>query len=159
MGRELSLYHTSPGDIKEPSEGRFGKSVFFSSEPYFMTEESNPRTYNLNINEDDLINASSFFYRDDSDKLSKIVEEIMAKFKVDKETAEDLLSGKVDIHELSDIIPDFSYEDVADHSWDLQSLAGKAAEILGFKGVNLEDEQGTSSLINLHKVFDKLRKI
>ncbi len=159
MARQKDLYHTSPNAIEKPGEGRFGKGVFFASEPYTMTASENPSTYHLNMDEDELIDASSFFYREDSNKLESLVKKIMKKFGVDEETAQALLSGHKDVYDLADEIPDFSYEDAAEHSWDLQKMAGEAAEILGYKGVNLKDEQGTSSLINIHKVFDKMRKL
>jgi len=160
MSREWELYHTSPQEIKElHDEGRFGKGIFFSDRPYYMTQAENPSTYNLNINEDELVDASHFPYHEDFEKLKPIIKKIMKKFGVSEEQAWDLLSENTDIYDLQDEINGFSYEDAGEYAWDLQRLAGEAADLLGYKGVNLKDETGISSLINIHKVFSRMRKI
>ena len=111
MTRTHTKYHTSPEGIKEPNEqGRFGKGIFFSNQPYYMTQSENPSLYSLDINEDD-------------------------------------------------VIEDFDYEDAAEGEYDLQKLAGEAAELLGFKGVNLKDETGTSTLMNIFHALPNMRKI
>lgn len=160
MTRTHLMYHTSPEDIKEPYEyGRFGKGIFFSSDPYYMTTKDNPSLYSLEVNEDDVVDASSFFYRDDYKKLDPIVEEIMERFGVDEDTAQDLLSGHKSIFDVADEIPDFDIEEAGEWQYDLQKLAGEAAELLGYKGVYLVDEQGSTAMMNIFDVFDKLRKI
>jgi hypothetical protein len=160
MTRSHIKYHTSPEEIKEPHEkGRFGKSIFFSSEPYYMTQKENSNLYSMDIPENDVIDASSFFYRDDYKKLDPIVKKLMKKFKIDEEAAQDLLSGHSSIYDLADEIENFDYENAAEDDWDIQKLAGEAAELLGFKGVNLKDETGISTLMNIFHALPNMKKI
>jgi hypothetical protein len=160
MGRTYTKFHTSTEGIKEPNEeGRFGKGIFFSNQPYYMAHSENPSLYSLDINEDDVIDASSFFYRDDYKKLDPIVKKIMKQFGVDEDTAQNLLSGHSSLYDLADDIENFDYLEAGEGEWDLQKYAGEAAELLGFKGVNLRDETGTSTLMNIFHALPNMRKI
>jgi hypothetical protein len=151
----MTIYHTSPEEIKKPhDQGRFGEGLFFSNEPYFMTQSDDPWTYEMEEDEDDIIPASSFFYRDDSRKLDPILDKIEKQFKVDFETAQGLLDGSINLHKIETNI---SPEDIGEFDYDLQKYAGEAAKLLGFKGVELRDEQGSSYLMNAKDVFHKMR--
>lgn len=153
----MVLYHTSPEEIKKPhDEGRFGEGIFFSHQPYYMTEKDDPWLYEMDEDEDETIDASSFFYRDDWAKISPIVDKIEKKLNVDFDTASGLLDGSVNIWDL-DLDLDISEEKKADFDWDLQKYAGEAAKLLGYKGVRLKDEQGTSYLMNIKDIFHKMR--
>lgn len=158
MTRTFTKYHTSHKDIQEPHDkGRFGKGIFFSDEPYYMYQGDNSSLYSAEINSDDIIDASSLAYTDEYDKIKPIVKKIMKQFKVDEETALDLLSGSTDPYDLIDEGGD--YEDVGEQAWDLQKLALDAASLLGYKGVNLKDETGISTLMDIFHIHPKMRKL
>ncbi|WP_275289162.1 hypothetical protein [Halomonas elongata] len=142
----MQLIHTSPSEITEiNSFGRFGEFLFFSEDEYVMTAGEHV-TYSTEIDEDDIIEASQLFYHDDAEKLDGLVEQVMEMVGCDEDTAEELIAQNEDVHSIDcDIEP----EDLAEASWDIQRIAGEAAVILGYRGVEMEDEQGTAYLINM----------
>ena len=142
----MKLIHTSPAEITEiNSFGRFGEFLFFADSEYVMTAGEHV-TYALEIDEDAIIEAGQLFYHDDAEKLSGLVEQVMQMVGCDEGTAEELIAQNEDVHNLdTDIEP----EDLAEVSWDIHRIAGEAAVLLGFRGVEMEDEQGTAYLINM----------
>jgi hypothetical protein len=142
----MKLIHTSPVEITEiNSFGRFGEFLFFADGEYVMTSGANI-TYTLEINDSDIIIADQMFYHEDADKLAGLVENVMMMVSCDEDTAEDLIAQRTDVHSIdTDIEP----EDLADISWDIQRITGEAAVLLGFRGVEMEDEQGRAYLIDM----------
>ncbi|TFH85252.1 hypothetical protein EQG41_18235 [Billgrantia azerbaijanica] len=142
----MKLFHTSPAEITEiNSFGRFGEFLFFADEEYVMTAGDHI-TYSIEIDEDDIIEAGRLFYHDDAEKLQGLVERVMEVVGCDEDTAEELIAQNEDVHSIDcDIEP----EDLAEASWDIQRIAGEAAVILGYRGVEMEDEQGTAYLISM----------
>jgi hypothetical protein len=142
----MKLIHTSPVEITEiNSFGRFGEFLFFADGEYVMTSGANI-TYTLEINDSDIIIADQMFYHEDADKLAGLVENVMMMVGCDEDTAEDLIAQRTDVHSIdTDIEP----EDLADISWDIQRITGEAAVLLGFRGVEMEDEQGRAYLIDM----------
>lgn len=153
----MRLYHTSPEEIDEPHEkGSFGSGIFFASEPYYMTHSLSPQLYALDdLDEDDVIDASSFFYHEDYHKLDDLVKKIMEKLGVDEQTAQDLLDESANLY---DIVEDPD-DSTAENSWWLQKMALEAAKKLGKKGVRLTDEQGSAWLLDIMHYFDKMKNI
>jgi len=142
----MQLYHTSPEEIKEINkDGRFGQFLFFSSEKYVMTAASDHVTYLLDLDEDQAIEVNSFFYREDSELLNEIVEEIQYIANCDEETAQNLLDASDSIWNL-DSVDD---EDKADIDFDIQKLQGQAAKALGFRAAETADEQGTVWIVDM----------
>lgn len=142
----MQLFHTSPEAIIEvTSKGRFGGSLFFSANEYVMTA-GNHVVYGLEIDESAIIEAGALFYHEDSEKLQTLVEQVMGMVGCDEDTAEELIAQREDVHSIDS---DLDVEDLADASWDIQAIAGKAAILLGYRGVELEDEQGAAYLINM----------
>lgn len=131
------LYHCTSNPITEIDEyGRFGEFLFFGSSPSHMGEV----TYQLEIDTDEnkglIIDCGRFFYREDCSKLDDIVSEVMNLADCDEDQAQEYLSQR-------DHVSD------AELDWDIQGLTAKAAKILGFRGVAVPDEYGTSYMIDM----------
>ena len=130
----IELYHTSPTEVlKIHSEGKFGQFLFFAAEEYVMTA-GNHITYSIKIDENEIIEAGQLFYHPDAAKLDGLVNEVKDLMGCNTETAENMLAQKDDPGE-------------AEKSWNIQGMTGRAAVILGFRGVSMQDEQGTSYLV------------
>lgn len=142
----MKLLHTSPNEItKINSFGRFGEFLFFADEAYVMTAGEHV-TYSIEIEDDALIQAGQLFYHDDAEKLSDLVAELAEKLSIDEDDAEGLIEESKSIWDMDlDIEP----EDMADASWDVQVFTARAAQLLGFRAVEVEDEQGTSYMVSM----------
>ena len=141
----MRLYHTSPNEISKINEaGRFGSFLFFSGHVYAMAA-GDFVTYSLDIDEDEIIEASQLFYHEDAEKLRALVAELAALMDIDESTAEALIEESQSVYDLDGI----NMEDAADLSWDVQHFTARAARVLGFRGVAVSDEQGTAYLIDM----------
>lgn len=141
----MQLFHTSPVEItKIDNVGRFGSFLFFSAHVYTMTAGEYV-TYGLDVEEDSIIEAGQLFYHDGAEKLVPLVAELAARLGVDEEIAEALIEESTSIYDIDGI----DSEDAADVSWDVQHFTARAARILGYRGVKVEDEQGTAYLIDM----------
>lgn len=150
----MQLFHTSPNEIATiTTYGRFGSFLFFSAGEYVMTAGSHI-TYSVEVDEAAIIKASRIFYHDDSAKLDELVAELAERLSVDTETAEALIEESQQVHDLDHIAP----EDLADASWDVQHFSARAAQLLGYRGVAVTDEQGTAYLIDMHGKEQELVK-
>lgn len=139
----MKLYHTSPEKIQKITYfGLFGDALCFAEQPYFMTAAAAPFVYSIEIDEEEIIDARTFFYREDYEKLAGLVTEIMEMAECDEDTAQDLLSGKA---ALVDVADEFD----AEQDFKIQKLAVQAAEILGYRAVMLRDEQGPMYLVSM----------
>lgn len=142
----MQLIHTSPAEITEiNSFGRFGEFLFFADSEYVMTAGEHV-TYAIEVDEGAIIEAGQLFYHDGAEKLSGLVEQVMQMVGCGEDTAEELIVQNEDVHNLA---TDIEPEDLADISWDIQRIAGEAAVLLGFRGVEMEDEQGRVYLIHM----------
>jgi hypothetical protein len=142
----MKLIHTSPAAIAEiNSFGRFGEFLFFADGEYVMTAGDHI-TYAIDVEDCDIIDAEQLFFHKDAEKLAGLVEKVMEMVGCDEDTAEELIAQREDVHGIDcDIDP----EDLADISWDIQRISGEAAVLLGFRGVEMEDEQGRAYLIHM----------
>lgn len=141
----MELFHTSAEKIKAISDaGRFGEFLFFSTGVYVMTA-GDFVTYAIEIDEAEIIDAGSLFYHEGAAKLDALVQRVVRRFGVDEDTAEELISGRIAAHEIDSIDAD----DLADAEWDIQHAAAQAAKILGFRGVRVQDEQGSAYMIDM----------
>jgi hypothetical protein len=134
----MELFHTSPSKITKINDnGRFGSFLFFSSRVYVMTAGASV-VHQLEVDEDEIIEARSLFYHEDAALLDDLVAEFCDRFDVDTETAEDIISerGQLDSTDADDL-------------WDVQHYTARAAQILGFRGVRVSDEQGAAYMINM----------
>ncbi|WP_299314222.1 hypothetical protein [uncultured Halomonas sp.] len=142
----MKLIHTSPAPITEINGfGRFGEFLFFAGGEYVMTAGDHI-AYAIEIDDSDIIVAEQLFFHEDAEKLSGLVEKVMQMVGCDEDAAEELIAQREDVHNIdTDIEP----EDLADISWDIQRITGEAAVLLGFRGVEMEDEQGRAYLIHM----------
>ena len=141
----MELFHTSPSKIEKITVGRFGESLFFSGHEYAMTAGEFV-TYKIDINENEIIDASQLFYHDDAALLGSLVSELAARYEIDADTAESLIDESANIYEIECSI---DAEDLADASWDIQSITARAAKMLGYRGVKVADEQGSAYMIDM----------
>jgi hypothetical protein len=142
----MNLTHTSPAPINQiTTNGRFGSFLFFSADEYVMTAGEH-HTYTIEIDEDEIIDAARLFWHEEAARLQPFVARVAAMCGVDEDTAEELIQQSADIHSVdSDVAP----EDLADMSWEIQHITAQAAVVLGFRGVAMDDEQGTAYLIDM----------
>tara|TARA_R110001606_G_scaffold399270_1_gene583264 strand:- start:1371 stop:1799 length:429 start_codon:yes stop_codon:yes gene_type:complete len=132
----MQLFHTSPDAIANIDKfGRFGTFLCFAQDEYVMTAGDHV-SYTLNIEESAIIEADQLFYHEDAEKLQGLVEQVMGMLDCDEDTAEDMLSQKDDCGD-------------AEMSWDIQRMTAEAAKLLGFRGVSMQDEQGTCYMIDM----------
>lgn len=137
----MELFHTSPEKIISiNNHGLFGDFLCFAASPYFMTQADSPIVYRIELSDDDVVDAASFFYRDDYAMLDGVVAKVMAMVGCDEDAAQDLLSGKTSLLEVAD---EFDPE----QDFEIQRLQGEAARALGFRAVEVEDEQGAMWLV------------
>lgn len=152
----MQIFHTSPDEITSINKfGMLGECLCFSVDIYKMAARK-VIVYSLDIDEQDIIDASSLFYRDDDAKLDGIVQDVMELADCDREEAEELISQRS------------SYSDDAEIDWRIQGYAGEAAKALGYSAARAEDEQGTVYIVPmfervphlikhagiLHEIFD-----
>jgi len=146
----MELFHTSPEAITTiHSTGRFGEFMFFSSSVYVMSAGETV-TYKLDLDDDQIIEAGSIFYQEgsDSEAMQQLVAEVAARFDVDEDTAAELIGEEASLFDVCDDVD-------SDDSWDLQHFTARAARLLGFTAVVVEDEQGTAYMIDMtHKLAD-----
>lgn len=144
------IYHTSPAVIAKPQKfGRFGEFVFFSSGVYTMTEVANPVVYGIDESTLNIVEACSMAHIENFDVIcADIINDVAEMFDVDFDTAHDILTEKES---------EWDYDCDAEKSWDRQKLTAKAAKLMGFDGVQVEDEQGAAYMISIADHFDKMR--
>lgn len=142
----MELIHTSPVEITKISKtGRFGGFLFFSAHEYVQTSSEEVFSYKIEVPEESIIDASSLFYRDDSEKLEALVEELASRLSIENDDAEALIEGKKTAYDIDGV----DSESAADADWDAQLFSARAAKALGFRGVRVNDEQGCSYLIDM----------
>lgn len=147
----MELFHTSPAEIKKiNSFGVFGSFLCFSDDVYVMTAGEFV-TYKLEIDEDDIIEAGQLFYHDDAEKLGGLVQEVMDMIGCDEDEAETLIEQRASISVCSEI----DGEDL----WEIQHISAQAARLLGYRGVSMQDEQGTVYLIDMLGCENELEQV
>lgn len=130
----MEIFHTSPAPITAiNSYGMFGECLCFSSSFYQMAA-CEVLVYKMEISENEIVKAGSFFYRDDCDKLSGIVANIMELADCDEDQAQEYLSQ-------NDNHPDDEID------WRIQGYSGEAAKALGFRACQAQDEQGAVYIV------------
>jgi hypothetical protein len=141
----MDLFHTSPAKIdKIHTSGRFGEFLFFSSDVYTMTATV-PVVYRLDLADDQVIEAGRLFFHDDAEKLQPLVAELACRLCISEEDAEALMEEAKSAHDIDSIEP----EDAADASWDVQLFTARAAKLLGFRAVQVQDEQGAAWMVDM----------
>jgi len=137
-----TLYHTSPTEIATiTADGTYGSCLCFASEPYVMTAAGSHVTYTIEIDDDSIVEASAFRIID-SPAVDAAVIEIAELVGCDENTALDLLSERISLCET-----ECSFS--AESDWAIQRIAGECAAALGYRGVELTDEQGALYLLDM----------
>ena len=147
--KKKALLHTSPEeviDVKDDS-GLFGSFLFFVlgemedvQDAYQMSGASKYVHY-LDEDELNLADANDIYYTDNYEKLGGIIADITERIGVDEDTAFELLCERISLIELE--------VHSADDDWWLQCMTAEAAAVLGYDGVEVEDEQGSAYMINM----------
>ncbi|MGJ8518035.1 hypothetical protein [Carnimonas bestiolae] len=151
----MQLFHTSPSEIKEINDlGRFGEFLFFSNDEYVMTAGEHV-VYSIEIDDEQIIEASQLFYHEDAEKLEALVSELAEELEIDEDDAEALIEESKSIY---DIESNVEAEDMAEASWNIQLYTARAAKALGFRGVEVEDEQGSAYMIAMRGNENELVK-
>lgn len=131
-------YHTSPTPIAQIHDlGLFGSFLFFSARPYRMSEAS-AVVYTVEVDEGEIVEAWRLFHLAGGGELDALVREFSARFEVDEDTAEDVISERAQLDGAD-----------AEASWECQHFTARAARILGFRGVRVQDEQGHSVMLDM----------
>jgi len=130
----MDLVHVSPVEIvKISGRGLFDGFLFFSSQ---AKKTHGSFVYSLSIDESEIIAAKSLFYHADAAKLDALVADFCERYSVSTDTAEEIISERSQLDNCD-----------ADASWDCQLFTAKAAKILGFRGVEVSDEYGSSYIV------------
>lgn len=142
------LYHSSPDSkLKVTKSGRFGEFLFFGSSTG-MGPGAGGHNYRIEVPKEEIIEASSLFFQEDASKLDGLVKKVMAQFSVDQEMAMGLIDQTVNVYDVADKLG-IDIADISDVSYDLQKMAAQAAQKLGYRGVEVPDEHGTSWMIDM----------
>ena len=146
---DYHFFHTSPNKIEKiHSDGALGECLCFSSDPYRMSGAP-CITYRMDFSDNEIIEARTFFYRDDCNLLDSLVIEVMSLVKCDEDTAQDLLSQR----DRNDINLD------GEISWKIQGYTGQAAKILGYKAAMANDEQGAVYIVPMRGLESELIEV
>lgn len=134
----MDLFHTSAEKILEITQnGLFDEFLCFSASIYTMTA-GDYIAYKIDIDEDQIISARGLFYHADAAKLDDLVADFAARYGVDADTAEEIISEREQLDSSN-----------ADELWDVQRYTARAAKLLGYRGVCGQDEQGSVYLIDM----------
>jgi hypothetical protein len=128
----MELFHTGNEIEKISAFGPFGEFLFFASEAC----HDGDTTYRLEVDDEEVIDAAHFFYREDCEKLGGLVAEVADLVGCEEDEAQEYLSQA-----LSHSDPEID--------WAIQTLTARAAKLLGFRGVAVPDEYGTSFMIDM----------
>jgi len=150
----MELIHTSPTKIEQITDsGRFGEFLFFSDHVYVMTAGEFV-TYSIELDDDQVIGAGRLFFHEDAAKLAPLVAELAARLDVSEDDAEALIAEKKSVFDL-----DIETEDAGEDAWDVQHFTARAAKILGFRAVRVQDEQGSAYMIDMLDRVAELREV
>jgi hypothetical protein len=145
----ISLYHG--GDVDEiRDEGLYG-GIFASPEREAALSHGG-KLHEMKLREKDILTQQSLGYEQDYDKVSGILKKELPGAKEDEiddlyeAIVEDkgLYGSGIDEDRILDI---FGEEDMAHADWAAQKVRGKIAGGLGYKGIEMADEHGTSYLV------------
>jgi hypothetical protein len=143
MSNVITLFHCSHETIKTiHDDGTFGSFLFFGTEPSHYGHVVHSIFVDL---DEEVISAGSIFYQESARKnpeLDDVVETVMEAFSVDEDTAEELISERTSIFDVKE-------NACADDVWLMQYFTAYAAKALGFRGVAISDEYGTSYMIDM----------
>lgn len=137
----MELFHGSnEKNLKVCNDsGLFGEFLFFSSRKEAATSHG-IYLYKIKINEVCITSPYEMFYMlnyedDEYDRLQEVAKHVAEICDVDAGIAEDLLSERKTIN--------------GELGWFVQKQIARCSKILGFDGVKVRDEHGSSYMINM----------
>lgn len=134
----MELFHTSPVEITRIHElGTFDEFLFFSGHVYTMAA-CEVITYKIDLEEDEVIEAGQLFYHPEAAKLDALVATFAARHSIDIDTAEEIISEREQLD-----------SDDSEELWAVQLLTARAAKILGYRAVQVSDEQGAAWMVDM----------
>jgi hypothetical protein len=134
----MELFHTSAEEIiSVTNEGLFEEFLFFSPNVYAMTA-GDYITYAIELDNSEVIDAGRLFYHDDAEKLDSLVADFCHRFDVDTDSAEEIISERDQLE-----------SDDCEDLWEVQLFTARAAKILGYRAVRVQDEQGSAYMIDM----------
>jgi hypothetical protein len=138
------IYHTSyEENITWSDDGRFGEFAFFAHDGFYFGDF----TYQIDECEVNIADLSEVHCSVDELSVSGFIERIQDIIECDSEQAFKYLCEK-----------DF-YTNDAEINWEIQKITAEMCDYLGFDGVAVTDEYGTSYMINVNKHADKIEKV
>jgi hypothetical protein len=133
------LFFVTVDDTLENQEDDMQRQRFFAS-AYSMHSSSKQLHVRTDIDYDsDIIAAAHIAHEDDYAAIEPVLLAVAERFDVDEDRALDLIS---ELEQLD--AGDFD----AENSWWLQLQTAKAAKLLGYRGVEVGDEQGSAVIID-----------
>ena len=153
MTNTIKYFHGGTEIDKINDDSVFGGFLFFSQDYETADAHTSDTLYEIETGFE-IVDASHMFYIDDSDEIcAEIIKEVidMIDFmQCDEETAMNLLDESTDIITLYEENVEPSTESI-DHlgemSWIIQRKTAECAKLLGYRGVNITDEHGQSTMI------------
>lgn len=113
----MILFHTSPEvEIVVNTTGLYDEFLFFADSPY-TTSTSETHTFEIEVDENKIIEASGLWYKDRWEDAKVFIEELMARLDIDDDTAMELLGEST---QLEDLDLGIEAEDMAEESWNVQ---------------------------------------
>ena len=148
------MYHTGNlENIKSLDRygGTFGDFIFFGSEKYLGINSDN-KVYEINIDELNIIDASSIFYAHSQEEVQSVIDDVINYFNCSEQEAMDLIDETITTWDLDG---DFDGED----SWYMQQETARAAQHIGYDGVSVSDETGISTMIDMSKHLNLIVRV
>jgi hypothetical protein len=143
MSNVVTLFHCSHEAIETiHDDGTFGSFLFFGTEPSHYGHVVHSIFVDL---DEEAISAGSIFYQEsarNNPELYEVVQQVRDVFSVDEDTAEELISERINIFDVKE-------NACADDAWLMQYFTAYAAKALGFRCVAISDEYGTSYMIDM----------
>ena len=127
----------------------FDDCLCFAVDIYFMYLKKDPVIYEMEIDEDEIIDVAALYDEGIIKHISDVIE-------CDLDVAESLLDGTESIYGL------FSFDEIGGHSegktpfemaemdWFIQARQGECAKKMGYEACAAEDEQGTVYIVPMY---------
>lgn len=157
------FYHGSPDDgvteiLRSTSEKRFVFWGMFFSDEEVAESHATEHLYSVEVDEDNLADARDFAYDNDA---YEAIKEAFGEPLEDEELFHDLVSQRADMYDVEitdeermklnkvfgNVLGNFPGTDDGELGWAFQSAAAYIADRLGYEGVWVPDEHGTSLIV------------
>jgi hypothetical protein len=160
------FYHGSYEKVinitNEVGTSNWGKFLFFGGKE--AASSHGRYLHKLEIDEDEIISARKLPYQENVSDADDVIQQVMKEYDVDEETAWDLVSEEIEPSSLEDEESRWNHdsdgaEERAEKSWRVQGYTALTAKAMGWRGVAVSNEHGTSYMIDMDGIEDKLEFI